>query len=201
MGASAADFGTAGPGTVTYRLTDLGGDAFNGADFGLKATVSGNEIFLYTVGGLVVGREGTEGAPNPDGKVAFALYLEPGSLKLDVAQYEAISHPNANNPNDFVNLGDLVHVTQTVTAATLVATATSSAISISFLDDGPTIEVTRSEGGSGEGEQQASHLSLSLDELIGGDRRGDGQYDDVAGNFLPDPSGTNPDRRGEDLGR
>ena len=104
---------------MTYALTDLGGRAFNGKDSGLKATVSGNEIFLYTTAdGLVVGREGTSAVANPDGKVVFALYLEPGSLKLDVAQYEAISHPDTNNPNNSVNLGSLVHVTQTVTGAT-----------------------------------------------------------------------------------
>ncbi|MEO6382597.1 MAG: DUF5801 repeats-in-toxin domain-containing protein, partial [Nitrobacter sp.] len=197
VGASTANFGTAGTGTVTYALTDLGGGAFNGKDSGLKATVSGNEIFLYTTAdGLVVGREGTSAVANPDGKVVFALYLEPGSLKLDVAQYEAISHPDTNNPNDSVNLGSIVHVTQTVTGAdSEVATATSAAISISFLDDGPTIEVTRSEGRSeGNGDQLAPHLALSLDESIGGDRGGDGdgQSDDVAGNTTPDPTGLHP---------
>ncbi|GAB1716406.1 MAG: hypothetical protein NTAFB05_14480 [Nitrobacter sp.] len=141
VGASTATFGTAKTGTVTYALTDAGGHAFNGVDSGLKATVSGNEIFLYTVGGLVVGREGTGGVPDADGKIVFALYLEP-DLKLDVAQYAAISHPDTGNPNDSVNLGGLVHVTQTVTAGTLVATATFPAISISFLDDGPTLSVT-----------------------------------------------------------
>nr|WP_292610192.1 DUF5801 repeats-in-toxin domain-containing protein [Nitrobacter sp. 62-13] len=145
VSSSTANFGTAGTGTITYALTDRFGQSFNGADSGLKATVSGNEIFLYTVGDLVVGREGAGGVPNPDGKVVFALYLEPGSLKLDVAQYEAISHPDTNNPNDAVNLGNLVHVTQTVIADTLAAPTTSAAISITFLDDGPMLAVSDRE--------------------------------------------------------
>ncbi|HVV41572.1 MAG TPA: DUF5801 repeats-in-toxin domain-containing protein, partial [Nitrobacter sp.] len=146
VGASSAAFGTVGGGTVTYALTDSGGHPFSGVDTGLKATVSGNEIFLYTVGNLVVGREGSGITANADGKVVFALYLEPESHKLDVAQYEAISHPDTTNPNDSVNLGSLVHVTQTVTDAQAeVATATSGAISITFLDDGPTLTATHTE--------------------------------------------------------
>src|SRR5256714_14413983 len=71
------------------------------------------EIFLFTEGGLIVGRELAAG-----GAVAFAIGLD-GSNKLDVAQYEAIKHTTSSNPDTSEALGgtlsNLIYVTQTVT--------------------------------------------------------------------------------------
>ncbi|MES2029672.1 MAG: DUF5801 repeats-in-toxin domain-containing protein, partial [Pseudomonadota bacterium] len=193
IASSTVDFGTHGAGTVAYTLRAADGNVFTGADSGLRATQTGNEIFLFTEGDLVVGREGNGSTPNANGVVAFALFLEPGSLKLDLAQYEAISHPNASDPNDLVGLGDLIHVTQIATAAdgTILTTTSAAGLNISFLDDGPGILVTVVQP-----EEGTAHLAtLSLDESIGGDRGANGAPDgtpDDTGNTVPDPTGTNP---------
>ncbi|MDN5001031.1 DUF5801 repeats-in-toxin domain-containing protein, partial [Bradyrhizobium sp. GCM10027634] len=128
--------GADGKASVTYALTDHLGGTINGTDSGFKATATGNEIFLFTEGGLIVGRELSAG-----GTVAFAIALD-GSNKLDVAQYEALKQDNlSGTPDDFKALSNLIYVTQTVTDGDNdVATQTSaSALTVNFYDDGPTI--------------------------------------------------------------
>ncbi|WP_459592943.1 DUF5801 repeats-in-toxin domain-containing protein, partial [Bradyrhizobium diazoefficiens] len=164
IASSSVGFGSGGTGTIAYALTTSTGAAFAGVDSGLQATVTGNEIFLFTEGNLVVGREGAGGVADPNGAVAFQLYLDPASLKLDVAQYEAIKHGTASAPDtsEGAQLGDVVFVQQTVTDGsgnTATALSTGS-LGVSFLDDGPT--VTR-----GEGSEQPSIGLLNLDETIG----------------------------------
>ncbi|WP_291865952.1 DUF5801 repeats-in-toxin domain-containing protein [Bradyrhizobium sp.] len=162
---STANFGTNGPGTVAYSLTTASGAAFNGVASGLVATVTGNQIFLFTEGSLVVGREGISGVANPGGAIAFELYLDPVTLKLSVAQYQAIQHNLPSNPDtsEGADLASVVFVQQIVTDSLGgVATAVSStSLGVSFLDDGPTI--TRGEG---EGEQGFIG-DIELDETIG----------------------------------
>ncbi|WP_244550347.1 DUF5801 repeats-in-toxin domain-containing protein, partial [Bradyrhizobium sp. cf659] len=164
IASSSAGFGSGGTGTVVYALTTSTGAAFAGVDSGLQATVTGNEIFLFTEGSLVVGREGAGGVADPNGAVAFQLYLDPATLKLDVAQYEAIKHGTVSEPDtsEGAQLGDVVFVQQTVTdGAGNTATAVSTgSLGVSFLDDGPT--VTR-----GEGSELPSIGLLNLDETIG----------------------------------
>ncbi|WP_167532850.1 immunoglobulin-like domain-containing protein [Bradyrhizobium cajani] len=164
IASSSASFGTDGSGTITYVLTTSAGAAFAGVDSGLQATVTGNEIFLFTEGNLVVGREGAGGIADPNGAVAFQLYLDPATLKLDVAQYEAIKHGTASDPDtsEGAQLADVVFVQQTVTdLGGNTATALSSgSLGVSFLDDGPV--VTR-----GEGSELPSLGLLNLDETIG----------------------------------
>lgn len=163
IGSESFSFGTAQtPGTVTYALTNAAGSTFAGADSGLHATASGNEIFLFTEGNLVVGREGNVNTANPNGNIAFVLFLEPDG-HLDLAQYVAISHPNTGDLNDLDTLGNLIHITQTVTADGVTATATSQdGLVIGFLDDGPTISVATGEGE--EGHEGPFIPSLVVDE-------------------------------------
>jgi hypothetical protein len=196
IASSSAGFGSGGTGTIVYALTTSTGAAFAGVDSGLQATVTGNEIFLFTEGSLVVGREGAGGVADPNGAVAFQLYLDPATLKLDVAQYEAIKHGTASEPDtsEGAQLGDVVFVQQTVTDGsgnTATAVSTGS-LGVSFLDDGPTILVTVADGGEGP----TRLATLSLDESIGSDRGAngfpDGTFDDVSGNTSPDPTGTHP---------
>jgi len=194
IASSSASFGSGGAGTISYALTNAGGGAFAGADSGLRATATGNEIFLFTEGNLVVGREGSGTTPNANGAVAFAIYLDPNTLKLDVAQYEAISHPNAANPDDSTNVDlTVVHVTQTVTAADgSTASATSGeGLGIFFLDDGPSISVSAVQP-----EEGSAHVpALLLDESVGGDRGASGAPDgtvDDTGFTKPDPTGIHP---------
>lgn len=147
---TSVSFGTATTGTITYALTNANGLAFAGADSGLHATATGNEIFLFTEGNLVVGREGNGTTANPNGTVAFALFLD-STQHLDLAQYVAISHPNTNDLNDEDTLGNLIHITQTVTAGGLTDTAISGPLEIGFVDDGPTISLAKGEGEEGQG--------------------------------------------------
>ncbi|WP_370204477.1 immunoglobulin-like domain-containing protein [Bradyrhizobium diazoefficiens] len=196
IASSSAGFGSGGTGTIAYALTTSTGAAFAGVDSGLQATVTGNEIFLFTEGNLVVGREGAGGVADPNGAVAFQLYLDPASLKLDVAQYEAIKHGTASAPDtsEGAQLGHVVFVQQTVTDGsgnTATALSTGS-LGVSFLDDGPTILVTVADGSEGP----TRLATLSLDESIASDRGAngfpDGTFDDVSGNTSPDPTGTHP---------
>ncbi|MBR0858140.1 DUF5801 repeats-in-toxin domain-containing protein, partial [Bradyrhizobium liaoningense] len=164
IASSSASFGTDGSGTITYLLTTSAGAAFAGVDSGLQATVTGNEIFLFTEGNLVVGREGAGGIADPKGAVAFQLYLDPASLKLDVAQYEAIKHGTASDPDtsEGAQLAHVVFVQQTVTDLSgNTATALSSgSLGVSFLDDGPVVT-------HGESSELPSLGLLNLDETIG----------------------------------
>ncbi|MCW2079054.1 UNVERIFIED_ORG: ATP-dependent Zn protease [Bradyrhizobium japonicum] len=196
IASSSAGFGSGGTGTIAYALTTSTGAAFAGVDSGLQATVTGNEIFLFTEGNLVVGREGAGGVADPNGAVAFQLYLDPASLKLDVAQYEAIKHGTASAPDtsEGAQLGHVVFVQQTVTDGsgnTATALSTGS-LGVSFLDDGPTSLVTVADGSEGP----TRLATLSLDESIASDRGAngfpDGTFDDVSGNTSPDPTGTHP---------
>ncbi|MDR6429307.1 hypothetical protein J2738_005472, partial [Variovorax paradoxus] len=98
-------------GTVTdVSFTDANGALLNGFDSGLD-TADGEDIFLYTDttnNNVVYGKTAA-------GVVVFAAYLEEtGSpvtgAKLWTVQYEAISNPDASNPDDAVNLADKLFV-------------------------------------------------------------------------------------------
>ncbi|MEH2570888.1 T1SS-143 domain-containing protein [Bradyrhizobium sp. AZCC 1577] len=192
IAAANVNFGTNGPGTVAYVLTTSAGAAFAGVDTGLKATATGNEIFLFTEGNLVVAREGNGTTPNAGGAIAFALYLDPVSLKLSVAQYEAVQHSNTLDPNDRIELADVVFVQQVVTDAlgVVVTHVSTDSIGVAFDDDGPAISVSVVEPVEGS----AQLATLSLDESIGFDPNPDGfpgPLDDT-GSTMPDPTGSVP---------
>ncbi|MBR1148896.1 DUF5801 repeats-in-toxin domain-containing protein, partial [Bradyrhizobium sp. AUGA SZCCT0431] len=163
IASTTADFGTNGAGSVTYALTTASGGAFNGVASGLQATITGNTIFLFTEGNLIVGREGNGNVANAGGAVAFQIYLDPDTLLLNVAQYEAIQHGGTSDPNDIASLANVVFVQQTVTDSLgFSATAVSSnSLGVAFLDDGPSI--SRDDGG----ERPSSAGFLELDETIG----------------------------------
>jgi len=157
------DFGSGGPGTVAYALTTAAGNPFAGTPTGLHATATGNEIFLFTEGNLIVGREGSNGAANSGGAIAFELYLNPTTLKLDVAQYEAIEHGDTTQFNEGSSLANVLFVQQIVTdgVGNVFTSVSAGTLGVAFLDDGPTI--TR----DGEGGEPGSLGLLNLDETIG----------------------------------
>jgi T1SS-143 domain-containing protein len=187
------DFGSNGPGSVAYVLTTAAGGAFNGVDSGLQATATGNRIFLFTEGPLVVAREGNGATPNAGGAIAFELYLDPVTLKLSVAQYEAIQHSNGLDANDRTDLADVVFVQQVVTdgQGIVVTEVSTSPVGVAFDDDGPAIQVTVAES---DREGPTGLETLVLDESTGNDPHGvfpHGTVDDT-GFTAPDPTGTNP---------
>ncbi|KRR21582.1 DUF5801 repeats-in-toxin domain-containing protein [Bradyrhizobium retamae] len=192
IGAANVNFGTNGPGTVAYVLTTSTGAAFAGVDTGLKATATGNGVFLFSEGNLIVAREGNGTTPNAGGAIAFALYLDPVSLKLSVAQYEAVQHSNTLDPNDRIELADVVFVQQVVTDAlgVVVTHVSTDSIGVAFDDDGPAISVSVVEPVEGS----AQLATLSLDESIGFDPNPNGfpgPLDDT-GSTTADPTGTVP---------
>ncbi|MBA4026550.1 MAG: hypothetical protein C0482_29770, partial [Gordonia sp.] len=145
-----AAYGADGPGTTDLSLTGPGGLPFSGTATNLFDTATGEPIFLYTEAGLVVGRVGSAGLADAGGEISFALSID-NAGNLSVAQYRAIQHPDATNPDDSVTLlaagGEdaVVHITAKVTdydgdAVTVTVPLDGEECNgaIRFEDDGPT---------------------------------------------------------------
>ncbi|MFM1908937.1 MAG: hypothetical protein RLZZ591_2614, partial [Pseudomonadota bacterium] len=160
--AGSAAYGADGSGSTavnSYRLTASDGSAFVGVKTNLEAT-GGNIIFLYTdaPNGLLLGRVGnSDGTANASGAVAFAMKIDANG-QVVLAQYLAIDHGNgsgAENASTGVNESldltafdsatELVFVTANATVTdgdgdTATQDLTSaSALTVSFLDDGPSV--------------------------------------------------------------
>ena len=144
-----AAYGADGPGTTTLSLTGPGGAPFSGAATNLFDTATGEPIFLYTEGGLIVGRVGSGDAADAGGDVSFALSID-NAGNSSVAQYRAIQHPDATNHDDFVTLlaagGEdaIVHITAKITdydgdaiTVTVPLDGQECNGAIKFEDDGP----------------------------------------------------------------
>ena len=110
------------------------------------STTEGTDIFLYQVSPtLIVGRVGTEGAPdtaNPVGAIAFAIAIDPETGEVFTAQYLSLNH--SDSPDNFdepVSLIDgAVQVTVTITDKDGDEASASDNVGsqIVFEDDGPT---------------------------------------------------------------
>lgn len=98
-----AAYGADGPGKTELALTGAGGVAFSGAATNLFDTATGEPIFLYTDGDLVLGRVGSGGSADAGGDISFALSIDDAG-NLSVAQYLAIKHPDASDHDDPVTL-------------------------------------------------------------------------------------------------
>ncbi|MGO4468975.1 DUF5801 repeats-in-toxin domain-containing protein, partial [Pseudoduganella sp. RAF53_2] len=86
-------------------------------------TTNGTKIFLYVYPGdnnVVLAREGTAGGiADPSGRLAFAIYLDTGTVapgdagatgaKVWLAQYDSLLQPDATNPNDLVFLSNVLN--------------------------------------------------------------------------------------------
>ncbi|PQP01663.1 hypothetical protein C5612_20165 [Pseudomonas frederiksbergensis] len=99
--------------TITdISFVDSAGAPLDGLDSGLF-TLDGTSILLYTDtddNNILVGRAGAA-----DGAIVFAAYIEEtGSPatggKIWTVEYQPLSHPDASNPDDAVNLLDKVFV-------------------------------------------------------------------------------------------
>jgi uncharacterized protein YegL len=107
-----------------------------GIDSGLTDTATNSHIYLYQDGNNVVGKVGGSGGP-----VAVAFGIDPVTGKVNVAEYLAIHHQNAGDPNDVAHLAtNALQATITVTDGDGDKASSSVDISsrISFYDDGPT---------------------------------------------------------------
>ncbi|MGY3256025.1 DUF5801 repeats-in-toxin domain-containing protein [Pseudomonas chlororaphis] len=96
---------------VDISFTDSFGAALNGLDSGLD-TLDGIDILLYTDtdNNILLGRAG-----GPDGAIVFAAYIEETGSPLSggkiwTVEYQPLKHPDANNPDDALNLLDKVFI-------------------------------------------------------------------------------------------
>ncbi len=132
------------PPAVAYQLsTATTNGTFNGVDSGLKTTVGGLSILLYSDPTNPQILWGVTGADFASGTKVFAAYADPDG-HLWLVQFQAIAHDLDGNTaaayDDiaFVTLG-LVHVTANLTDADgdTAAVVSETPIKLSFQDDGP----------------------------------------------------------------
>ncbi|MBN7761838.1 cadherin-like domain-containing protein [Nitratireductor aquibiodomus] len=131
--------GADGEQSRSVLLTNSSGAAFTGLETNLTHTETGNKIFLFTEGGIVVGREGSSSIDAATGTVVFAIEVDGEDVSL--YQYGAIVHGNPSSHDDSIALDDLVYVTASITDGDgdVATTTSASAIKIAFEDDGPVI--------------------------------------------------------------
>lgn len=99
---------TGGP--VDIFFSDAAGNLLDGVASGLRTT-SGQPIMLHTDSqnnNILLGKAGAD--------IVFSAYLEESTIgqagaKIWMVQYQALENPNALNPDDPVDLMDLVYVT------------------------------------------------------------------------------------------
>ncbi|RWA76957.1 MAG: hypothetical protein EOQ28_04575 [Mesorhizobium sp.] len=133
-----SSFGTDGPGTETLSLDVSGANADSGFD-----SLDGHNILLNVEGDLVVGRvddDNNNSVDNTD-TVAIAISIDQNGI-LNIAQYIAIAHSDASDPDDVqtMNDGALLAVVD-VSDGDDDSDSTSIAIGdkVQIRDDGPTI--------------------------------------------------------------
>ncbi|AZO30489.1 DUF5801 repeats-in-toxin domain-containing protein [Mesorhizobium sp. M1B.F.Ca.ET.045.04.1.1] len=133
-----SSFGTDGPGTETLSLDVSAANADSGFD-----TLDGHNILLNVEGGLVVGRvdANDDGSVDTSDAVAIAISIDDNGI-LSIAQYIAIAHSDASDPDDVqtMNDGALLAVV-TVDDGDGDGDDTSIAIGdkVQIRDDGPSI--------------------------------------------------------------
>ncbi|PWJ94125.1 putative secreted protein (type I secretion substrate) [Mesorhizobium loti] len=129
--------GVADAGAVTYALNI----SASGADSGLVDTASGNHVFLFLVGGQVVGREGTSAGAAVGGPIVFTVSVSGSNVTLD--QVRAVMHADPNNPDDNTTLSTANLVTLTATATDGDGDKASQSLnigtSLNFHDDAPSV--------------------------------------------------------------
>ncbi|MFI8610216.1 DUF5801 repeats-in-toxin domain-containing protein [Pseudomonas sp. NPDC077649] len=137
---------------ITYAL---GVSADNGADSGLRDTLSGDKIFLFLEGGAVVGRVGTaDNLANPAGAVAFTISVVTNTGAVTLTQSRSIVHDDPLDPDE---PGASAAGLLAASLVTLTATATDG--------DGDTATATRDIGDAFKFKDDGP--SLAFGNLIG----------------------------------
>ncbi|CAM3014148.1 hemolysin-type calcium-binding repeat-containing protein [Ectopseudomonas mendocina] len=152
-GAFTSNYGADGAGTIGYALEVKA----QGADSGLKDSVSGSDIKLYLEGGEVVGRVGSD-----TGAIAFKVTVD-GSGNVTLDQVRAIVHSPNTGPDQATGLSaaDLVKLVATIIDKDGDSNSASLNLgnAISFKDDAPTI----SAGQAGVASLQVDETTLAID--------------------------------------
>lgn len=160
-----SSFGTDGPGSQTLSLGVSAANADSGFD-----SLDGHNILLNVEGGLVVGRVDVGNDGNTAGDpVAIAISISQAGI-LSIAQYIAIAHPDATNPDDVKTMTDSVLLAKVhAVDADGDFSDTSLAIGdkVQIRDDGPTITVPF-DGDPGTAGTQHETLANTLNASASG---------------------------------
>ncbi|WP_374384157.1 DUF5801 repeats-in-toxin domain-containing protein [Dongia sp.] len=130
-----------------------------GAESGLIDIATGNKVYLFLEGGVVVGREGTDAMDAETGEIVFTVTVAAnGDVTLD--QQRAVQHDDPNDPDEStspatLSSSDLITLTATITdkdndTASVPANIGSA---LKFEDDGPSVQL-----------KDVSAPSLTVDE-------------------------------------
>ncbi|WP_226699900.1 DUF5801 repeats-in-toxin domain-containing protein [Qipengyuania gaetbuli] len=110
------DFGADGAGAVNGGKAYTLGISATGADSGLDDTLTGNNVYLFLEGGVVVGREGTDALDAATGEQVFTLSVDANGF-VNLTQLRSVEHSDPNNANEpaFLASDDLITLTATAT--------------------------------------------------------------------------------------
>jgi len=126
--------GAAAGGGISYALTNSSGQQVtNGTPSGLFA-LNGTSVNLYNENGTIVGRVGPS-----NGIMAFVVSIN-ASNQVVLQQLQPMKHPITSNHDDVISTtANLIYVTQTATDGDgdKSSVTSSSALGLSFRDDGP----------------------------------------------------------------
>ncbi|WP_371229178.1 DUF5801 repeats-in-toxin domain-containing protein [Pseudomonas sp. QE6] len=120
-GSNAFTINAATGGTIQdVSFTDINGAALDGVDSGLL-TLDGAHIYLYTDStdnNVLLGRVGDANGADENGAIVFAAYIEqvpptpqqPSGGKIWIVEYQPLQHPDATDPDDALDLSDIVFI-------------------------------------------------------------------------------------------
>ncbi len=133
-------------GLTNVQLTNAAGSMLSAVDSGLTTSASGgvNHIFLYTDGtndNVVFGMEGAGAIANAAGAKVFAVYLDQTDSSLWLSQFLAIEHNTASGPDTSEAASILNTIYVTAVDGDGDKGTSAAAITVSFLDDGPSLVV------------------------------------------------------------
>jgi transcriptional antiterminator Rof (Rho-off) len=112
--AFSVNYGADGAGSTAYSL----GVKATGVDSGVVDTATGQRVYLYLEGGIVVGRVGVGGSASSTGLKAFEIRVDSATAEVGLDQIRSLVHPTGGtaSPNELITL--------TTDTVTLTATAT-----------------------------------------------------------------------------
>jgi hypothetical protein len=152
---------------VTYGIS-----ATASADSGLIESGSGNTVFLFNEGGVVVGRAGTTALTAVNGDIVFTVTIDStGKVTLD--QRLGVGHTPNVTANDVSTLSSSGLVVVTATAHDGDGDTASTGLNIgtllNFQDDAPTITSQISGGTVDDATGATGTVTHSLNGAIGAD--------------------------------
>ena len=159
-GAFEGVFGADGMGSIGYALTIT-----QGSDSGLVDVATGNAVFLFLEGGVVVGREGVDALAAETGEEVFTVSVDAGTGAVSLDQVRALEHGVTTDPNDAVSpVTGSIQLTATITDGDGDTDDAMLDLSdgIVFRDDGPVVALT---GVDPEPELEVDETNLGMNDM------------------------------------